>query len=72
MFHPFFAEDMDLVVSYMDNLTKVPRFDVIVMCLPSAAKDDLRKIWNEVFCAEATPMEYAEILDNLRSKFYLG
>lgn len=68
----FFAEDMDLVVSYMDNLTKVPRFDVIVMCLPSAAKDDLRKIWNEVFCAEATPIEYAEILDNLRSKFYLG
>jgi len=33
---------------------------------------DLRKIWNEVFCAEATPIEYAEILDNLRSKFYLG
>ncbi|XP_073224028.1 uncharacterized protein [Cicer arietinum] len=68
----FFAEDVDLVVSYMDNLTKVPRFDVIVMCLPSAAKDDLRKIWNEVFCSEATPMEYAEILGSLRSKFYLG
>jgi len=32
---------MDLVVSYMDNLTKVPRFDVIVMCLPSAAKDGM-------------------------------
>ncbi|XP_058770411.1 uncharacterized protein LOC131644041 isoform X1 [Vicia villosa] len=67
----FFAEDMDLVVSYMNNLTKVPRFDVIVMCLPSADKDDLRKIWNEVFCGEATPAEYAEILDSLRSKFYL-
>ncbi|XP_045794752.1 RNA polymerase II-associated protein 3 isoform X1 [Trifolium pratense] len=68
----FFTEDMDLVVSYLDNLTKVPRFDVIAMCLPAAAKEDLRKIWNEVFCSEATSMEYAEILDNLRSKFYLG
>lgn len=37
----FGSEDMDLVVSYMDNLTKVPRFDVIVMCLPSAAKDGM-------------------------------
>ncbi|XP_061361418.1 uncharacterized protein LOC133305267 isoform X3 [Gastrolobium bilobum] len=68
----FFAEEKDLVVSYMEHLTKVPRFDMIVMCLPSTDKDDLRKIWDEVFCSEATPMEYAEILDNLRSKFCVG
>ncbi|XP_057424136.1 uncharacterized protein LOC130717792 isoform X2 [Lotus japonicus] len=68
----FFTEDMDLAVSFMENLTKVPRFDMIAMCLPSADKNDLCKIWDEVFCNEATPMEYAEILDNLRSKFYLG
>ncbi|XP_027366389.1 RNA polymerase II-associated protein 3 isoform X2 [Abrus precatorius] len=65
----FFTEDMDLVVSYMEHLTKVPRFDMIVMCLSSTDKDGIRKIWDEVFCSEATPMEYAEILDNLRSKF---
>ncbi|XP_020240446.1 RNA polymerase II-associated protein 3 isoform X1 [Cajanus cajan] len=65
----FSTEDMDLVVSYMEHLTKIPRFDVIVMCLSSTNKDDIRKIWDEVFCSEATPMEYAEILDNLRSKF---
>ncbi|KAL2325593.1 hypothetical protein Fmac_024651 [Flemingia macrophylla] len=68
----FFTEDMDLVVHYMEHLTKIPRFDVIVMCLSSTNKDDIRKIWDEVFCCEATPMEYAEILDNLRSKFFLG
>ncbi|KAJ1425524.1 Tetratricopeptide-like helical domain superfamily [Sesbania bispinosa] len=68
----FFTEEMDLAISYMENLIKVPRFDMIIMCLPSADKDDLRKIWDEVFCSEATPMEYAEILDNLRSKFGVG
>ncbi|KAK7269432.1 hypothetical protein RIF29_22158 [Crotalaria pallida] len=68
----FFTEDMDLAVSYLDNLAKVPRFDMIVMCLPPTDKDDLLKIWDEVFCSKATPMEYAEILDNLRSKFSLG
>ncbi|KAL1341399.1 uncharacterized protein LOC107465191 isoform X1 [Arachis duranensis] len=68
----FFNEQMDLAVSYMEHLTKVPRFDMIVMCLPSTDKDDLRKIWDEVFCGEATPMEFAEILDNLRSKYCLG
>ncbi|KAK7392086.1 hypothetical protein VNO78_20513 [Psophocarpus tetragonolobus] len=35
----FFREDMDLVVSYMEHLTKVPRFDMIVMCLSSTYKD---------------------------------
>ncbi|RZB87283.1 RNA polymerase II-associated protein 3 isoform F [Glycine soja] len=35
----FFTEDMDLVVSYLEHLTKVPRFDVIVMCLSSTNKD---------------------------------
>ncbi|KAJ1383507.1 Tetratricopeptide-like helical domain superfamily [Sesbania bispinosa] len=68
----FFTEEMDLAISYMENLIKVPRFDMIIMCLPSADKDDLHKIWDEVFCSEATPMEYAEILDNLRSKFGVG
>ncbi|RZB87281.1 RNA polymerase II-associated protein 3 isoform E [Glycine soja] len=39
----FFTEDMDLVVSYLEHLTKVPRFDVIVMCLSSTNKDGLRR-----------------------------
>ncbi|XP_040869486.1 RNA polymerase II-associated protein 3 [Glycine max] len=36
-----FTEDMDLVVSYLEHLTKVPRFDVIVMCLSSTNKDGI-------------------------------
>ncbi|RDX89709.1 RNA polymerase II-associated protein 3 [Mucuna pruriens] len=68
----FFTEDIDLVVSYMEHLTKVPRFDMIIMCLSSTNKDDIRKIWDKVFYSEATPIEQAEILDSLRSKFCLG
>ncbi|XP_059438126.1 uncharacterized protein LOC132170971 isoform X1 [Corylus avellana] len=67
----FFIEEMDLAVNYIDNLTKVSRFDLLIMCLTSADRDDLSKLWDEVFCSEATPIEYAQVLDNLRSKYYL-
>ncbi|XP_031249123.1 RNA polymerase II-associated protein 3 isoform X2 [Pistacia vera] len=68
----FFTEEMDLAVKYLENLTKVPRFDMIIMCLSSKDKADLQKIWDETFCNEATPVEYAEILDNLHSNYCLN
>lgn len=43
-----------------DHLT-----DLIATCA------DLVKIWNEVFCNEAIPIEHAEKLDNMRSKYRL-
>ncbi|KAI9186537.1 hypothetical protein LWI28_018285 [Acer negundo] len=67
----FFTEEMDLAVKYLENLTKVPRFDMLIMCLSSTDKADLQKIWNETFCNEATSIEYAEILDNLQLKYCL-
>lgn len=67
----FFSEEMDLAVSFLENLTKVPRFDMLVMCIPSTDRADLVKIWNEVFCNEAIPIEHAEKLDNMRSKYCL-
>ncbi|KAF4354006.1 hypothetical protein G4B88_011169 [Cannabis sativa] len=62
----FFREEMDLAVSFLENLTKVPRFNILVMCLTSTDKSDLFKIWNEVFSSEATPLEYAEKLDSMQ------
>ncbi|XP_054803092.1 uncharacterized protein LOC129306491 isoform X3 [Prosopis cineraria] len=67
----FFTEDTVLAVSFLEHLTKVSRFDMLIMCLTSTDKHDLRKLWDDRFCSEATPMEYAEILDNLRSKYCL-
>ncbi|CAI9103531.1 OLC1v1002031C1 [Oldenlandia corymbosa var. corymbosa] len=63
----FFIEDMDSAVQYLQNVTKTPRFDVIVMCLPSTDKSVLAKLWNEVF-SKATP-EYDEILGQLRARY---
>ncbi|XP_062081839.1 uncharacterized protein LOC133788386 isoform X2 [Humulus lupulus] len=34
----FFSEEMDLAVSFLENLTKVPRFSILVMCLTSTDK----------------------------------
>ncbi|KAF5952161.1 hypothetical protein HYC85_010105 [Camellia sinensis] len=65
----FFTEEMDLAVKYLENLAKVSRFDTIMMCLSSTDRADLHRIWDDVFCNNATPMEYAERLDNLRSSY---
>ncbi|XP_062002870.1 uncharacterized protein LOC133720536 isoform X1 [Rosa rugosa] len=67
----FFMDEMDLAVNILENLTKVPRFDTLVMFLSSNDKADLAKIWDEVFYNEATPIEFAEKLDNLRTKYCL-
>lgn len=43
---PFGREEMDVAVSFLENLTKVSRFDMLVMCLTSkdrAGKDTLKK-----------------------------
>uniref|UniRef100_A0A5B6ZTR7 Putative RNA polymerase II-associated protein 3 isoform X1 n=1 Tax=Davidia involucrata TaxID=16924 RepID=A0A5B6ZTR7_DAVIN len=65
----FFSEEMDLAVKYLENLTKVARFDMIIMCLASTDKADLLKIWDEIFCNKATPTKYSEMLDKLRSRY---
>ncbi|PIN10064.1 hypothetical protein CDL12_17355 [Handroanthus impetiginosus] len=63
----FFTEDMALGVEYLQSLTKIPRFDMIIMCLSSADKAELSKIWDEVFSKGTT--EYAEIFGNLQSRY---
>lgn len=45
----FLIEDMNLAIRYLEDLTKVPRFDMIIMCLSSTDKSELLKIWEEVF-----------------------
>ncbi|KAM7481785.1 hypothetical protein LguiB_006368 [Lonicera macranthoides] len=65
----FFNEEMDLAVRYLENLTKVSRFDMIIMCLSSADKADVQRIWNEVLCNKGTPPEHAETLNKLRSRY---
>ncbi|CAL9009568.1 unnamed protein product [Prunus brigantina] len=69
----FGSEEMDLAVNYLDNLTRVPRFDTLIIFIsytnPITLQTDLVKIWDEVLDNEATPIEYAEKLDNLHTKY---
>ncbi|XP_075087014.1 uncharacterized protein LOC107830436 isoform X1 [Nicotiana tabacum] len=65
----FSIEDMDLAIRYLENLTKVPRFDMIIMCLSSTDKAELVKIWDEVFCKGAE--EHTATLSALRLNYGL-
>ncbi|CAL1407685.1 unnamed protein product [Linum trigynum] len=65
----FFKDDIDMAVKYLENLTKVPRFSMLIMSLSTPDKADLHKMWDEIFCSDAAPIEYAEILDNMQSAY---
>ncbi|KAG5149384.1 hypothetical protein JHK82_016265 [Glycine max] len=74
--HLHSQQDKPKVVVYMqlcmdDHIHFLARFVNLIDKLVTFCAD-IRKIWDEVFSGEATPIEYAEILDNLQSKFGLG
>ncbi|GJN36160.1 hypothetical protein PR202_gb25000 [Eleusine coracana subsp. coracana] len=60
-----FRDDGVLAVSILKNLAKVPRFDLIIMCLSSMHKSELRKIWDQVFL-DNTSADQKENLRQLR------
>ncbi|XP_059652291.1 uncharacterized protein LOC132299589 isoform X4 [Cornus florida] len=67
----FFSEEMDLAIKYLENLTKVSRFDMLIMCLSSNDRADLVKIWDEEFCSKAASTVYSGILAELRPRYGL-
>uniref|UniRef100_A0A0E0DLJ4 RNA-polymerase II-associated protein 3-like C-terminal domain-containing protein n=1 Tax=Oryza meridionalis TaxID=40149 RepID=A0A0E0DLJ4_9ORYZ len=62
-------EDTMLAVSILENLAKVPRFDLIIMCLSSMHKSELRKVWDQIFLAETASADQVEALRQLRAKY---
>ncbi|KAJ1261442.1 hypothetical protein BS78_09G029800 [Paspalum vaginatum] len=67
-----FRDDAALAVSILENLAQVPRFDLIIMCLSSMHKSELRKIWDQVFLAEKASADQMEALRRLRGKYFQG
>nr|KAJ0185350.1 hypothetical protein LSAT_V11C900505240 [Lactuca sativa] len=63
-----FVDEVDLAVKYLENLPKVSRFNMIIMCLSPADKSDLERIWDEVFCNKEVVLE---ILQQLRPRYCL-
>ncbi|GJM94492.1 hypothetical protein PR202_ga11139 [Eleusine coracana subsp. coracana] len=64
-------DDGVLAVSFLENLAKVPRFDLIIMCLSSINKSELRKIWDQIFLDNAST-DQKEILRQLQGKYIQG
>ncbi|CAN6336204.1 unnamed protein product [Urochloa humidicola] len=67
-----FRDDAALAVSILENLSKVPRFDLIIMCLSSMHKSELKKIWDQVFVAGKASADEVEALRQLRGKYIQG
>ncbi|CAN6345162.1 unnamed protein product [Urochloa humidicola] len=67
-----FRDDAELAVSILENLAKVPRFDLIIMCLSSMHKSELKKIWDQVFLAGKASADQVEALRQLRGKYIQG
>ncbi|XP_043722979.1 RNA polymerase II-associated protein 3-like [Telopea speciosissima] len=65
----FFMTETELAVQFLNNLIKVARFDMIIMCLSASDRADMQKIWCEVF---STDGKYAEILRKLQLKYCSG
>lgn len=65
----FFRENVDFAVQFLENLTKIGRFDMTIMCLSTKDKAALRQMWDEVFVSETVPVDFQEALKRLRSKY---
>ncbi|XP_072983196.1 uncharacterized protein [Typha latifolia] len=67
-----FREETELAVSILDNLVKVPRFDMIIMCLSAMHQSELRRIWEEILAVKGLAAHQIEILTRLRPKYCYG
>lgn len=65
----FFRENVDFSVQFLENLTKIGRFDMTIMCLSAKDKAALRQMWDEVFVNGTVPVDFQETLNRLRSKY---
>ncbi|KAH7678623.1 TPR-like protein [Dioscorea alata] len=68
----FFKEDTELAISILDNLVRVPRFDMIVLSLSAMNHSVINKIWNEVFSSKDIKAEHLEAVNKLRPMYCYG
>ncbi|XP_064949422.1 uncharacterized protein LOC135585439 isoform X4 [Musa acuminata AAA Group] len=65
----FFKEDTELAISLLDNMVKVPRFDMIIMCLSAKDHSEVQQVWEEIFSTRDIPVAHTEALARLRPKY---
>ncbi|KAK1692659.1 hypothetical protein QYE76_009356 [Lolium multiflorum] len=67
-----YRDDAVLAVNILENLAKVSRFDLIIMCLSPMHKSELRKVWGHTFLAENASRDQVEALKLLQAKYVQG
>ncbi|XP_020596371.1 RNA polymerase II-associated protein 3 [Phalaenopsis equestris] len=65
----FFRDDTSFAVSMINNLTNVPRFDLIIMCLSAVDRAVIDKLWEEVFSSNQIQQDLRQALVKLRPKY---
>ncbi|XP_064993377.1 uncharacterized protein LOC135629631 isoform X3 [Musa acuminata AAA Group] len=68
----FFKEDTESAISLLDNMVKVPRFDMIIMCLSAKDHSEVRQVWEEIFSTRDIPVAHTEALARLQPKYCFG
>lgn len=66
-----FPENASLTVEILENLTKVRRFNMTVMCLTSKEKSELRELWERVFIEGEQAGKESNVLSELKQKYQL-
>lgn len=66
-----FPDNASHAIKVLENLTMAKRFSLTAMCFTGKEKEELRKLWEEVFIASQIDNEKVKILSGLRPKFQL-
>lgn len=67
----FFPDSASFAVEVLENLTKIRRFDMTIMCLTSKEKAELRELWERAFLGGEQASEICDVLSGLRVKYRL-
>ncbi|XP_074565294.1 uncharacterized protein LOC141821825 [Curcuma longa] len=65
----FFKEDSELAVGILENMTRVPRFDMLMMCISTKDRSEIHRIWGNISSCATIPASHREALARLRTKY---
>ncbi|KMZ59505.1 Serine/threonine-protein phosphatase 5 [Zostera marina] len=65
----FFKDEPEIAIDILDNLTRISRFDMIVLSFPPPYRTDFHRIWNDVFTSNDIPAKHQAALSKLQPKF---
>ncbi|KAG6537202.1 RNA polymerase II-associated protein 3-like [Zingiber officinale] len=68
----FFKEDSELAIGILDNMTRVPRFDMLMMCISARDRSEINRMWGNISSCTTIPASHREAVAQLRTKYCNG